>query len=164
MMTWLLRRWDDAWGLHVKHLTRLRGNTGRSGGSYIACWPGLSIRQRASRPARVPVPSGERDTHYPALEWRCGHNLGNSWAACRSFTPWSHLQSHQDGYKLATVHTHVDFLVPPQWETRPWPKSRSVTLSRYCANHSLSYSSNAECQARCTKQLIRSNHILFQLS
>ena len=46
------------------------------------------------------------------------------WCVCcvlcvLSFISWQHLRAYQDRYQLVTVCTHHDFIVLPQWETRP---------------------------------------------
>ena len=48
-------------------------------------------------------------------------------------------------YGLTTVNISYDFIVPPHWETMPPAPtaiSHTVTLSRQCANQSLSYPSD----------------------
>ena len=46
-----------------------------------------------------------------------------------SFMFWQHLRSYQDRYCLVTVHTYGDFIVLPNWETRPPAPWSDITLS-----------------------------------
>ena len=46
------------------------------------------------------------------------------------FSSWQHLRSYKDGYRLATIHDHGDFMVLPHWET---------TLLEPCLNFPLSH-------------------------
>ena len=46
----------------------------------------------------------------PDIGWLVGY-----W----SFTPWHHLRSYQDGYRLVTVYIHDDIIVLLHWETKP---------------------------------------------
>ena len=48
-----------------------------------------------------------------------------------SFTSLQHLRSYQDWYRLVTLHTHVNFIVLPNWETRPLAPLPNVPLGRF---------------------------------
>ena len=56
-----------------------------------------------------------------------------------------------------TVHTHCDFIVQPQWDTRLVVPFHSDALSWHQANQSLPYPNNAEChqQVSILKSLVR---------
>ena len=59
---------------------------------------------------------------------RCWTAAVNKWPSnsqqvqvvgCLFYVLATYVWSYQDGYRLATVHTHGDFTVPPNWEIRP---------------------------------------------